>query len=115
MLNRLAIGVPYVDKNNIQRYTKKDLRCRGNTWFIPYETTQNKKDRPAKKQHPAGFPVGLPSNCIKLHGVREDMLVFDPFVGTGTTLSACQELGVNGIGVDLDLAYCEIAVNNLKV
>jgi site-specific DNA-methyltransferase (adenine-specific) len=47
--------------------------------------------------------------------VREDMLVFDPFVGTGTTLSACQELGVNGIGVDLDLTYCEIAVNNLKV
>jgi site-specific DNA-methyltransferase (adenine-specific) len=38
-LDRLAIGVPYQDKTNIARWSHtrgSDLRCRGNTWFIPY-------------------------------------------------------------------------------
>ena len=43
-----------------------DQRCRGNTWFIPYETIQSReKERP----HPATFPVQLAEWCIKLHGV----------------------------------------------
>jgi site-specific DNA-methyltransferase (adenine-specific) len=66
-LNRLAIGVPYQDKSNIARWSHtrgSDLRCRGNTWFIPYETIQSRaKERP----HPATFPVQLAegaSNCM---------------------------------------------------
>jgi len=95
--------------SNVGRYSENDLRCRGNTWFIPYKTTQT------KKQHPAGFPVDLPCNCVKLHGIKPNMVVFDPFLGAGTTLSACQQLGVTGIGVDLDIAYCEMAIEILKV
>ena len=68
-LNRLALGVPYQDKSNIARWSHtggKDLRCRGNTWFVPYETIQSReKERP----HPATFPVQLAEWCIKLHGV----------------------------------------------
>jgi site-specific DNA-methyltransferase (adenine-specific) len=44
-LDRLAIGVPYQDKTNIARWSHtrgSDLRCRGNTWFIPYETIQSR-------------------------------------------------------------------------
>jgi site-specific DNA-methyltransferase (adenine-specific) len=56
-LDRLALGVPYQDKSNIARWRHtrgEDLRCRGNTWFIPYETIQSReKERP----HPATFPV----------------------------------------------------------
>lgn len=107
-IDRLAIGVPYADKSNIGRYAEQDLRCRGNTWFIPYKTTQT------KKQHPAGFPVDLPINCIKLHGIKNDMLVLDPFLGAGTTLSACQQLGVAGTGIDLDITYCEMSLESLK-
>ena len=68
-IDRLAIGVPYQDKSNISRWSHtrgSDLRCRGNTWFIPYETIQSReKERP----HPATFPVQLAQWCIKLHGV----------------------------------------------
>src|SRR5207248_11476733 len=63
-LERLALGVPYQDKTNIARWSHthgRDRRCRGNTWFIPYETIQRReKERP----HPATFPVQLAEGCI---------------------------------------------------
>src|SRR5260370_25397223 len=40
-IDRLALRVPYQDKSNISRWSHthgSDLRCRGHTWFIPYET-----------------------------------------------------------------------------
>src|SRR4051812_11916464 len=43
-LDRLAIGVKYQDASNIARWrgAGRNLRCRGNTWFIPYETIQDR-------------------------------------------------------------------------
>ena len=65
-LDRRAAGVPYVHKSNIARWGHtggEDLRCRGNTWFIPYETIQSRdKERP----HPATFPVALVEQCVRL-------------------------------------------------
>ncbi|MFN7982969.1 MAG: site-specific DNA-methyltransferase [Vicinamibacterales bacterium] len=92
-LDRLALGVPYQDQSNISRWrTGGDgVRCRGNTWFIPYETIQRRdKDRP----HPATFPAKLPEQCIRLHGVERTTVVMDPFTGLGSTAVACARLGV---------------------
>ena len=114
-VERLAIGVPYADKSNINRWKheekgggKPDCRCRGNTWFIPYETVQK------KKEHPAGFPIGLPLNCIKLAGIKPNMVVLDPFLGGGTTLLACHQLDVSGIGIEMDEQYCLMAMERLN-
>jgi site-specific DNA-methyltransferase (adenine-specific) len=110
-IDRLAIGVPFKDKSNIaRRGHAQDLRCRGNTWFIPYRTVQSKA---GKWEHPAGFPVELPARCIKLHGVKPDLVVLDPFVGTGTSLIAAESLGCRGIGIELDRVYAETAVQRL--
>jgi site-specific DNA-methyltransferase (adenine-specific) len=109
-LDRLAIGVPFKDKSNIaRRGHAKDLRCRGNTWFIPYDTVQSKAE---KFHHPGTFPVALPRWCIRLHGRRE-ALVLDPFMGTGTTVVAAELEGARGIGIDLDPAYVAIAQRRL--
>lgn len=106
-LDRLAIGVPYQDKSNIGRWKSatKDLRCRGNTWFIPYETIQSKDQRP----HPATFPPKLPEMCIKLHGLHKTRLVLDPFMGIGNTAIACIRLGIDWIGFEIDELYAKIA------
>jgi site-specific DNA-methyltransferase (adenine-specific) len=110
-LDRLAIGVPFKDKSNIaRRGHAKDLRCRGNTWFIPYDTVQSKA---AKYHHPSTFPLALPRWCIRLHG-RENALVLDPFMGTGTTMVAAQLEGARGIGIELDQSYVAIAEARLK-
>ncbi len=67
-LDKSAIGVPYADKSNIaRRGHAQDCRDRGNTWFIDYTTVQSRAE---KHDHPAGFPIELPEQCIKLHGAR---------------------------------------------
>ena len=62
-LDRRAIGVAYQDASNIARWRTggSNRRCRGNTWFIPYETIQSRdKDRPAPCDVPAARPGVLP-------------------------------------------------------
>jgi site-specific DNA-methyltransferase (adenine-specific) len=105
-LNRLALGVPYQDKSNIARWRHTqgdDLRCRGNTWFVPYETIQSReKERP----HPATFPVQLAEWCIKLHGASRVRSMLDPFLGIGNSAVAAQRCGVKKfLGFEIDDAY----------
>jgi site-specific DNA-methyltransferase (adenine-specific) len=110
-MRKLAIGVPYQDKTNIGRWksVKEDRRDRGNTWFLPYETIRRRRDRP----HPSTFPTQLPDMCIRLHGIREGLLVLDPFLGIGSTAVAAMHLGVNFIGFDIDKGYLDEAVAKL--
>ncbi len=108
-LDRLAIGVPFQDKSNIaRRGHARDLRCRGNTWFIPYRTVQT---RAAKFHHPAGFPLTLPLWCIHLVGGLPRVL--DPFAGSGTTLAAAARAGVAATGIEIDPAYARTARERL--
>lgn len=106
-LDKLAIGVPYQHKSNVTRWTeKRDIRDRGNVWFIKYE---NKQGGCEPILHPALFPEKLPYLCVKLHGIKKDMLVYDPFIGIGTTAAACIRLGVDFIGTEIDKNYVKIA------
>jgi site-specific DNA-methyltransferase (adenine-specific) len=112
-LQRQAIGVRYQDKSNVARWRSAadDLRCRGNTGFIPYETIQSReKDRP----HPATFPPRLPEMCLRLHGIDRIRTVADPFLGLGSTAVACAQLGLNFVGVEMDKGYLEEAIERVR-
>ena len=113
-LDRLAIGVPYQDKSNIARWSHtagRDKRCRGNTWFVPYQTIQSRdKERP----HPATFPDQLAQWCIKLHGISRVKTVLDPFLGIGNSAVAAKECAVKKfIGFEIDKNYLEEARRRL--
>lgn len=58
--------------------------------------------------HPAPFPRELPYRCIKLFSYVGDV-VFDPFLGSGTTLIEAQNNNRFGVGVEIDTGYCELA------
>ncbi len=114
-LNRLGLGVPYSDKSNINRWAHtggKDLRCRGNNWFIPYRTiVSREKQRP----HPATFPVELAMNCIKIHSSRKDIVMLDPFVGIGHSALAAKACQIwHFIGFDIDGEYINLAKKSVN-
>jgi len=114
-IDRLALGVPYQDKSNIARWSHtrgRDSRCRGNTWFIPYQTIQSRaKERP----HPATFPVQLAEWCIKLHAAPHVRTMLDPFLGIGNSAIAAQKCGVKKfIGFDIDNTYLAEAKRRLQ-
>ena len=112
-IDRDAISVPFQEtrvhrwKYNGESGIKPGYRCRGNTWYLPYETIEK------RKSHPAGFPVQLPELCIKMVGIKENMLVLDPFMGAGSTLVAAKNLKVKGIGIEIDKTYCDITKDRL--
>jgi DNA modification methylase len=79
-------------------------------------------DRPAKKMrlpvgrhewgHPTEKPLGLMEWCLGF--LPCDRLVFDPFLGSGTTLVACANLGRRGIGIEIDPGYFDIACKRIE-
>lgn len=115
-LDRRAAGVPYVHKSNIARWGHTgglDLRCRGNTWFIPYETIKSRKnDRP----HPATFPIALVTHCILLHGKGPDTRLLDPFMGIGTSALASRNSKISSFtGIEIDPEYLKITRERLAI
>jgi site-specific DNA-methyltransferase (adenine-specific) len=115
-IDRLALGVPYQDKSNVARWGHtggKDKRCRGNTWFVPYQTI---KSRNRQRPHPATFPVQLAVNCIKLHGLDRVQTMLDPFLGIGNSAIAARDCGVpKFIGFEIAEAYLAEAKGRLAL
>ena len=63
--------------------------------------------------HSAAFPISLPTWFIKLFTDSND-IVFDPFMGSGTTAIACKQLDRNFIGCEIDKQYVSLARQRLK-
>ena len=64
------------------------------------------------KVHPTQKPVALMEWCLGF--LPDAKTILDPFMGSGTTLVACAKLGRNGIGIELDPDYFEIACQRVR-
>lgn len=64
------------------------------------------------KRHPTQKPVELMEWCLKWEGNARTIL--DPFMGSGTTLVACQRMGRQGTGIELDHEYFDIACKRVE-
>jgi site-specific DNA-methyltransferase (adenine-specific) len=62
------------------------------------------------KRHPHEKPAKAWINALRLL----DGLVLDPFMGSGTSLQSCKDLGRKAIGIELDEHWCEIAAKRLS-
>jgi site-specific DNA-methyltransferase (adenine-specific) len=62
--------------------------------------------------HPTQKPEALMRWCLNL--APNAQVVFDPFMGSGTTLRAAKDLGRKAIGIEIEERYCEIAANRLR-
>ena len=59
--------------------------------------------------HPAAYPVGLPEFFIKAYTDTND-IVFDPFMGSGSTLIAAEKNNRKAYGIELSPRYCDVIV-----
>ena len=86
-------------------------RGASHSWYSDRkQTTIIKYDRPSKsKLHPTMKPVGLVEYLIKNSSKQED-IVLDPFLGSGTTLIACEKQSRICYGIELDPKYCDVIV-----
>ncbi len=62
-----------------------------------------------RKDHPATFPVDLPLKYINAISGPHD-IVTDPFLGSGSTLIACEKTNRKCYGMELDPHYCDVIV-----
>lgn len=62
--------------------------------------------------HPCPRKLAHVKWLVRFFSNHEDTAV-DPFMGSGTTLRACKDLGRKAIGIEIEEKYCEIAANRL--
>ena len=104
--NRGLEGFEKQEPNYTKTYrpTAKDSGDKGQN--TPYAGTN--RGGQMKNGHPTVKPLRLMSYLITLFS-REDDTVLDPFVGSGTTVVAAEQLGRKGIGIEREAVYAEIA------
>ena len=106
-------------------YEPQKKKCIGNAWFIPYTPTSKLSKqvgvedghnfrKNSRANHPATFPEKLSEQCIKLSGIKKGSVVYDPFVGTGTTLVSAVKLGMISIGTEINNSYIQFSKKRIK-
>ena len=100
------------EKNRSARSGKKRKpvgvdKIKGNIWYITTGKGHSTNDKIAFK-HPAIFPEKLAHDQITSWSNEGDVL-FDPFMGSGTTGKVAKQLNRSFIGIDLEEKYCEIS------
>lgn len=95
---------------HINCYSAKEwLKSQIGVWQFYYEA----RDIRDKTVHPATFPISLSKKVIELFS-HVGELVLDPFVGSGTTLVAAQDVNRNAVGFDLKEEYIKLCQNRLS-
>ena len=107
-------GMRNTDGTKKERYHTKSvnkLKIKGNIWYLPRSSRSGDK---FSRKHPATFPEQLANDHI-ISWSNEGDLVYDPFMGSGTTAKMAMLNNRNYIGSEISKEYCEIAEQRLKM
>lgn len=86
------------------RYTFNNQKTHHSVWNYEIET---------KNEHITPKPIDLIKNII-LHSSNENDLILDPFIGSGTTASACIETNRNYIGMDVEQKWVDVSNKRIE-
>jgi modification methylase len=102
----LRKGTQYRSPEPMQKALSMLTKDEMQSWLISFWS--DIKGASTRDGHPAPYPVALAERLIKLFSFAGDT-IFDPFVGTGSTILAAMETGRNSIGSDIEPQYLEFA------
>jgi DNA modification methylase len=91
-------------ENRLNKLDAKEWLKFTKTWFIHNPPKRSKQEL----LHPAKFPEDMIESFISFFTKPQDV-VFDPFLGTGSTLVAAHNIERNGVGIELQKKYAAIA------
>lgn len=91
-------------RNRLNNLTSKEWIKFQKSWFVHNPPRR----REEVLQHPAKFPETLAQEFVEFF-TKRGQTVLDPMVGTGSTLIACLRSGRNGVGIELNPKYAQIA------
>jgi DNA modification methylase len=86
--------------------------CKGAKLYDWWEINQVKNISKEKTEHPCQMPIEVMKRIIGI--LPDDILVIDPFMGSGTTGVAAKNLNRDFIGIELDKNYFEIAKKRIE-
>lgn len=98
-----------VRENRLNELSAQEWLRFTKSWFVHNPPPRKKKE----VLHPAKYPESMIEEFVKFFSKKGE-LVFDPFLGTGSTLVACRNCGRRGIGIELQEKYGEIAKERVK-
>ena len=91
-------------RNRLNELTPKEWIKFQKSWFV-HDPPRRRKE---VLRHPAKFPETLAAQFITFFTKRGET-VFDPMLGTGSTIIACMRSGRHSLGIELNPTYAEIA------
>lgn len=94
-------------RNNVELGRNGRNRC--NVWDFAGVNSFRAGRKEELSSHPTCKPVALIAEAIKDVTGRGD-IIFDPFIGSGTTIIAAEKTGRNARGIELDPVYVDVAV-----
>jgi DNA modification methylase len=96
------------EKKDLTKLSKQELQEILEQAFTTSTVVREK--RPSRSSiHPTMKPIALVSKLLKNSCVKDD-LVLDQFGGSGSTLIACEQLGLRAGLVELDPKYCDATI-----
>ena len=99
---------PHINNIELGKYG----RYRTNVWNYAGVNSFG-EDRGHLSLHPTVKPVAMVADAIRDCSHRRG-IVLDAFVGSGTTLIAAEKTGRRGYGIEIDPAYCDVAIRRLR-
>jgi len=106
----------YVEtQNNTEIYgkMKQEMSGGGETDRYPRSVITFSSDKQKSKLHSTQKPIALMEYLVKTY-TNEGDVVLDNAMGSGTTMLACKNLNRNGIGIEMDEKYFEVATKRLN-
>lgn len=107
---------PYKNPNDKRVKTMMEKGSLGSKLYDWWNINQVKNISEEKTQHPCQMPAEVMEKIIGILPRNEggEIVVIDPFMGSGTTGIACDRYGIDFIGIEIDKQYFKIAERRLE-